>query len=863
MADECVDLVEREEELATVQAAVEAAREGLGRLVVVSGEAGAGKTALLRSAARQIRSGVAVLDSRSDDLMTASPLGVLHEIATHLGLNSADIDLATSQASLFSSVLSALIDRSPLLWIVDDIHWADGASLDLLRYISRRIDRLSIVLAVTFRSDEVSDQHPAHALVAEMMRSPVTARIELEPLSESAVGEIVGLQRCSEVLRLTNGNPFFVTELADLDSKNDTAKSVRDVVLGRLNGLDPDQRGVVDLAAVGPRGLPFAAAREILGSSDDVLADVTRTGVLTDSPNGLSFRHEISRRAVEGSLSVARRQTLNAQMLSYWQANDADESLLAHHAVETGDGVSIARFVPRAARQARQSGAYREAVAYADAALGCEQLDQQDRIGLLVTAALVLPQVGEFQEALTRADELLALASHTDDQALLAMAWHTASNVRYHDSAEAAREAVNRAVEAAETCGDADLLAKCLVDRAFFAMFARRYAAPLADLNRADALLEERDVAMTTRILGARGCVEVVGGNVDEGLRLLEESLAMARAHGDDHHVLVALGNLGSAAGESRRYPEALHWLTMNLQEPEAFGDFKFEYSRAWLLRVLVEMGRWNDADKLLSEELPLDNPASIGTREGAIARLRVRRGEAEAVSHASASLEVVANRDLQQRWPLACAIAEHAWLVGDEEVGLATLANVVAEAFESDSAWARGETAFWFVRCGGSVADQIGGAGPDTPFHLHLAGQWREAADAWQKIGCPYEQALALADGAEGDLLDAIAIFDELGARPAASWARRRLRSLGTVTVPRGKHASTRANRFGLTRRQAEVLDLATEGLTNPEIAKRLFVSAKTVEHHMSAVLMKLGAKNRREAIRHVLANGETPSDG
>ena len=137
------------------------------------------------------------------------------------------------------------------------------------------------------------------------------------------------------------------------------------------------------------------------------------------------------------------------------------------------------------------------------------------------------------------------------------------------------------------------------------------------------------------------------------------------------------------------------------------------------------------------------------------------------------------------------------------------------------------------------------------SPFALEIAGDWRAAADAWEQIGCPYERALALLNGDEVAQRTALALFEGLGARPAAEIGRRRLRTRGVRNVSQGPRAATRANLRGLTNRELEVLSLLAEGLSNSQIAKRLSTSSKTIEHHVSAVLAKLNARSRAEAAR------------
>jgi DNA-binding CsgD family transcriptional regulator len=185
--------------------------------------------------------------------------------------------------------------------------------------------------------------------------------------------------------------------------------------------------------------------------------------------------------------------------------------------------------------------------------------------------------------------------------------------------------------------------------------------------------------------------------------------------------------------------------------------------------------------------------------------------------------------------------------LKGRGEESLDVLAPAYEQALDTDSEWAQGEIGFWMWKVGA-----IDGPAEDAarPFSLQMSGDWRSAAAAWREIGCPYEVALALADGDEEAMLEAVAAFETLGAKPAADMARSRLRDMGVGKIPRGPTSETRENPMNLTARQLDVLRLMTRGLTNSEIAEALFISKKTVEHHVSAVFTKLGVADRSKAI-------------
>ncbi|MBA2514462.1 MAG: helix-turn-helix transcriptional regulator, partial [Solirubrobacterales bacterium] len=216
-----------------------------------------------------------------------------------------------------------------------------------------------------------------------------------------------------------------------------------------------------------------------------------------------------------------------------------------------------------------------------------------------------------------------------------------------------------------------------------------------------------------------------------------------------------------------------------------------------------------------------------------------------------------------EQLCALKAGRVEAAWLEGNTVLARAEAEGARALAFDVGrlaDPWWRGELAFWAWR--GGALDQL----PEEvaePYALHFEGRYRAAASAWEAIGCPYQQALALADSeAEEDLRRGLEIFQSLGARPAASLVAERLRSLGVRKIPRGPRLRTQLNPAGLTGRELEVLALLGQGLRNVDIAGRLVVSPKTVDHHVSAVLRKLGVPNRvaaaEEAVRLGLEDRE-----
>jgi DNA-binding CsgD family transcriptional regulator len=230
------------------------------------------------------------------------------------------------------------------------------------------------------------------------------------------------------------------------------------------------------------------------------------------------------------------------------------------------------------------------------------------------------------------------------------------------------------------------------------------------------------------------------------------------------------------------------------------------------------------------------------------LGHIRVRRGDPDALQALTEAHRLAAQtNEVQRIAPISAARIEMAWLAGDVEHVVTEARKILELAKDDNDPWLHGEFAFWLWRAG--VTPSIEQAIAE-PYALQIAGNWRAAADLWKEIGCPYEEAVALSDGDEAALREALSIFEKLGAEPAAEKLRQRLRATGVRGIPRGPRPSTIENPAGLTTRQMEVLTLLSEGCINAEIAERLFISAKTVDHHVSAILAKLDARTRAEAV-------------
>jgi DNA-binding CsgD family transcriptional regulator len=342
----------------------------------------------------------------------------------------------------------------------------------------------------------------------------------------------------------------------------------------------------------------------------------------------------------------------------------------------------------------------------------------------------------------------------------------------------------------------------------------------------------------------------------EPGCKHLRDAFDIAQSLGDDFTAAMILNNLGSGSAEVFRLPEARE----HLLEAIAFArrrdvDSASSYATAWLAMTEMYLGRWSEATHHALEVIEgTDRTISRVTALVALARVRMRGGASgvEALLDEATSL-VESASTLQRIGPIRAARAEAAWLRGDSPAVIAEARPAVLLAARHSHEWFGGELTYLMLRAG---AADVPSAPLAEPFRLQLEGRARDAAAAWASLQCPYERARALAEGGPGDQLDALEIFERLGARPAADAVRRQLRG-AAVRVPRGARASTRSNPCDLTERELEVLILLCEGLRNAEIAERLCRSVRTVDHHVAAAFTKLSVSTRTEAVSAALRMG------
>jgi DNA-binding CsgD family transcriptional regulator/tetratricopeptide (TPR) repeat protein len=860
-------LLERQGLLDRLETYLDEADKGSGVMVLLGGEAGAGKTALMHQFMAQRDTTLHVLIGACDAMSTPRPLGPIFDIAKDLGREVQALLRAPDRRSeLFVEILDALSGSPRVVLIIEDVHWADDATIDLLRFIGRRIERTHALLIVTYRNDEITRTHPLRSVLGDLATSASVRRMTVELLTPGAVrtlAEGTGIDAEALYAR-TDGNAFFVTEVIGSGGTS-VPPSARDAVLSRSARLPMEARRALEVAAaVGGRISPRLLA-EVSGADIETIDACIDAGLLQGMGDALMFRHELAREAVYEGISPGRREELHSAILhALLQRVDsvADYPRLAHHAHAAGDIEAVLRYAPEAAKRAAELGAHREAASQYARALHYDAHLGDERRGELL--ALAFPEefaIGNLGKCATLAQNLIELAQRRGDLLNEATwhAWKAWALVHVGHNVEADVE-ISRAIELLEDLAPSPGHAHVWQIQSRLRMLNRDYALAVFWGERAIGLAQRFDLPQIhAGALNAIGSSRVIGGNQVQGHADLVQGLEIARAAHLHAEVASLLTNLGSAHGEVYRFEEAERYLEEAITFTRELDlDGWLWYVTAWLGLTRMFQGKWVEASELAHTVLrtPASDVISRIMALIALGRVRARRGDPEVWLILDEAQELSApTGTLQRVAPTHAARAEAAWLAGDHDRTIAEARAVLDMAVAHEHPWHIGELGYWLWKAGEFREAPAGAA---EPYARQMAGDWQGAADAWTARDCPYESARALADsGDEGAMREAFAVFDRMGAKPMATMVVRQLREMGAESIPRGARPATRANVALLTGREVDIASLLVTGMTNIEIAERLYLSPRTVEKHVSSILAKLDLTSRHKIAQAIEERG------
>ena len=852
-------LLEREEQIAALESLLVDAEGGAGRLALIEGEAGSGKTMLVRSFCERIARTTPAMWGMCDPLSTPRALGPLVDTAAQLGATVVQRLHAGDRVGLFDATFQALESRSSAaVLIFEDVHWADESTLDLLRFLGRRLSRMRVLLIATYRDDEVGPDHALRLLLGDLARVEGVRRQRVPALSAHAVAALAAGTAVDAALlhRETGGNAFFVTEVLS-SSGGALPASVSDAVLARTARMSARGRRALEAAAVvAPRIEPSVLLQMRDVDASDLDECVT-CGMLQLTAPLYEFRHELARHAVLSAIAPARRAALNAEVLGIMRRlPDRPERLerLAHHAQEAGDAAATLEYAPAAAELAASLKSHRAAAAhYRRALLFADSLTPALHAALLRKASYEHHVIAEVTDAISMAEHALAIWRTAGDRLNEGETLRWLSRLYWVDGRRhAAEEAAHAAVAALESQPAGPELAEAYAQEAHIGMLLRQQVQTEEWAARAIRLATELgEQRVRTHALNSVGTARMHTGRLD-GLPLLLESLQTASELGLEDDVARAWVNLAWSHLTLLDLPRVREYAQRGIAY---CVDHDLHMALFHLMTSMAELhlaeGRWDDAAQTaaaLMEErtVPRGYAGRLGVL-GVVAKVRIRRG-ADARSLLSEALSLaVHDAELWRLHPIAAARAEAAWYSGRAEDIEAEVGAALEMALAARDPRAVGELSYWMWKAG-RLSTPIDAAAP--PFRMQIEGHWRDAHSRWSQLGYPYEAALALAESPdERDLRTAIDSLARLGAKPAIATVTKRLRAQGARNIPRGPRPRTRENPAGLTGREMDILALLSQGLSNPGIAQRLFLSPKTVDHHVSAILAKLHVRSRAEA--------------
>jgi DNA-binding CsgD family transcriptional regulator/tetratricopeptide (TPR) repeat protein len=849
-------LLERQAELQMLGTAVERAGTGQGSAILVLGEAGIGKTSLVHAFLATVAGRARVLAGACEDLLTPRALGALRDAAR----SAADGPLAAALSRradpdlVFAAVCDELASPpSPAVLVIEDAHWADGATLDVLCYLGTRVRNLPAVLLVTYRDDTLTRDHPLRRVLG-VLGSTAATRSRLTRLTLNAVREMTASTNVDpgELFRLTGGNPFFVTEVLANPSEV-VPSTVVDAVLARVRTLSPAAQTALDRVAVIPFGAEVGVLRVLVGDLAPV-AEAERAGVLEVRGDVVSFRHELARRAVVESLPASVRLELNADVLrALLKCPDCDPFRVLHHAVEAGDDAAVIKHGRAAAREATRVGAHRQAAAcYAQVLARDHGLTTARRAALGEAYSWALSNSNQLHAAAAAAASAAELWQQDGDDRHLVRALVNLSRQQWlTEHPAAARASGERAFELARPLGDSYQKALATLNLGGLLVLVDREEDGLPYLDEALGIAERSGAASVAALCrNYRGSALLQLGDLS-GCDELLRSMAQAVGLGNHEYVMRAYHNLIEGLWRLGEYRQALAYI----EQAETYcrdRDFRvYGYMLAGRrCRLALAHGRLAEAEAGLRELLDgQGDPGMIGRETVPIlARVLVRQGSPDAPEWLALAARHAARADVLE-WlvPVGLAHIEYAWLTGDHARAGPYPELLLQRTNRPGMLVQRGELLVYLRRLGYPAAPF---PGCPEPYASALRGDWRSAADAWRRESDPYECAVELAESGQVESASkALTVLDGLGAKPAVAIVRSRLRGLGVTRLPRRPQPGTLTNPAGLTDRQLEILGLVATGLSNAEIAHRLVVSPRTVDHHVSAILQKLGVRTRRKA--------------
>jgi DNA-binding CsgD family transcriptional regulator/tetratricopeptide (TPR) repeat protein len=851
--------VERDQVLGQMHHAMVQARDIGGQSLLISGEAGIGKTTLLDHFIQGQASGCRVLWGGCEDLFTPRPLGPLMDLMPLLNSEAVSALRAGNDAGAIFSAFLADLHQCPLpsLVVFEDVHWADHATLDLIKFLGRRVSRLRVLFVLTYRGSELSPGHPLLKVLGELPAAHLQ-RFHLSPLSRQAVQTLARQHSYpqSDLFEKTNGNPFYVTEVLRAQERT-VPRTVQDAVLVRLQRQSPLAIELCQRVCAIPGAVDLAFLTQWLVRSDHgfeaALDECIQTGILEIHGQTVRFRHELARLAVHEMLPPLRRRALHTEILNALQkVPEITPARLVFHAVQASQTDAILQFSTQAGAEAAQVGAHREAAAhYAQALHHAHDAPLQIQAELneiwSYEAGLAMAVNGDVLNARKHAVFLWQQLKNTK-RVGANLCWLSRLHW-YLGEREQSISYGSLAIETLESIPPCAELAMAYSVRSQIHMLNSSYEPALVWGEKALQMALAHD-ATEARIhaLNNLGSTLLMSGRPG-GESLLEESLALAKAGGYHEQAARAYTNLSSSMILQCRFAEAERFCA----EGVAFDrDHDLDSWTYYLMglhaQLSAERGHFLQAKLLAEEALAVSSqtPVMRWPPSLALGLVKSRTGAADAIKTLEDCLAITLTvGEAQLIMPTCRALAEAYWLRGEMDQARRVVREGLTHRVQADDPWLSGQLMVWAFR----LNLEIEISSPIAAiYQLEIDGDAEVAAREWESLGAPFEQAVCLMRCGDSGLRQAAELFTKQGAHQGLSLIRTLCRKNGVQGIKRGQYSAAKNNRLGLTAREHQIYMLLVAGLSNAEISSQLNRSVRTIEHHASQVLAKVGVKSRGE---------------
>jgi len=857
-----MELLERESYFSSLQSQFERTRDE-GCCVFITGEAGIGKTSLVQQFCRRIRSKSAIYSGTCDALFTPSPLAPLHDIAWQMGNNLPDDIRNTEDRSvLFAKFFQTIANHEwPVIILFEDIHWADAATLDFIKFFTRRISQTHCLFLCTFRDNEVHSQHALKNLPGEL--SPDSyLQLTLAPFSKKIVEQLAEERGYNgdDVYRLTGGNPFYVHEILASYSQG-VPQKIKDSILSVYNRHEENTKHIWELLSIIPNYFEIVYLKEMFPSYHAAIEHSLECGILIKKDGFIFFKHELYRRTIESSLAESKRVSLNKSILQHFLIKFEESGQIArivHHAKHAHVNRLVKKYAPIAARQASSVGAHTEACKlYFTAIKYCGEMDHAELPSLHEAYAYECYLTGKIKEAIAHQQKALELYKGRRGAEKKGNCTRFLSKLWWFDGNRKLAEYFGReAIYLLDKLPSSKAKAMAYSNMAHLKMQSDETAECIywgkKAIVTAKEVFDESTIADVLNSLGT--ALMLNDSSRSRGEAFLHESLQFALKNSSHEVVANAYSSIGTNALTIKKYELAKKSLEEGIDYcKEKDLDSMKLYMLAWKSRLYTETGKWEEALntglKVLSNK-SISAPTKI-IALCVVATLKIRRGENGAIplliEAKSMAFETV---ELVRIIPVFMALLEYEWLTGEPQIETELLSQTISHMIELGKFRKEGSRFyFWLKKAGKEFLL------PQVIKDVALNGRGNNGnADYWEKIGSPYEYALALFDGNEHDKRKSIAIIRELRAVPVLEKLKREMKYDGIKGIPRGLRQTTSENPAKLTGREMDVLQLIKEGIRNKEIASRLFISPKTVDNHITSILFKLDVNSRGKAAQKAI---------